>query len=113
MTEAELRSAVIALAEQHGWRVYAIPDSRRVLGSTGAGYPDLTLVRPGMILFAELKTRTGKTSPEQDRWLELLRSTFTSVHIWRPKDWIEGTIERVLSSVRVIGDDSPPPDLIA
>ena len=49
-----------------------------------AGYPDLTLARDGVVLFAELKTQAGRLRPEQQRWLEILDG-----EVWRPNDWPE------------------------
>ena len=51
------------------------------------GYPDLTLIRPPRLLFAELKRETGKTSTHQDRWLALLRECpGVETYLWRPSD---------------------------
>lgn len=60
------------------------------------GWPDVTLVRNGRLVFAELK-RPGvrKVSPEQARWLDLLRAVpCAEVYVWNPADWDE--IETVL-----------------
>lgn len=66
---------------KHGWRTPVQAD--------GKGFPDLVLVRPPRIIFAELKSDTGKLSVEQKVWLDALGAcTFsTAVHVWRPKDF--------------------------
>ena len=52
-----------------GWRT-------PVQGSLGKGWPDLVLVRARdrRLIFAELKADGGKTTSEQERVLEVLRS---------------------------------------
>ena len=69
-----------------GWMAYHTYDSRR----STAGFPDLVLVKPPVVVFAELKTENGRTSKEQEDWREKLgRCTDLSVHLWRPSNWDE------------------------
>jgi len=92
LTEKQFQEAVVALAETRGFNVFHDHDSRR----NAAGLPDLLLVRPPRLLFAELKASRGVVRPEQRRWLELLGACpGVEVHVWRPDDW--STIERVLA----------------
>ena len=42
------------------------------------------MVREDRLIFAELKKEKGKTSPEQDAWLEALKITGAEVYVWRP-----------------------------
>jgi hypothetical protein len=85
-TEKEFQRAVIDLAERHGWRCYHTGDSRR----SEPGYPDLTLVRRGVLVFAELKTEGGKPTAEQRAWLADLEAVpGVTVRLWRPSDWPE------------------------
>lgn len=53
-----------------------------------AGMPDLILIgRRGQgIIFAELKTNTGKLSPVQEARIAQLLTNGCEVHIWRPLD---------------------------
>ena len=99
MTEDELSREVIKRAQHYGWKVYSVArsDRARLRCESSKGFPDLLLMRPGMIAFAELKRYGGKLTPEQDEWLHLLASTFTSVHAWTPEHWFSGQIEEVLS----------------
>ena len=55
------------------------------------GWPDVALVRPPRLIFAELKTEKGKVSPEQQEWLDLLRSVGgnVEVYVWRASDFDE------------------------
>ena len=90
MSEKEFQRMVIRLANMRGWLAYHTYDSRRCV----AGYPDLTLLRPPRLIFAELKTDKGRLRPEQEIWLERLKGTSAEVVIWRPKQWKE--IEEML-----------------
>lgn len=84
MSEAELLAAVRQLARLSGWLTYHTHDSRR----SEAGFPDLTLVniRQGRIIFAELKTAAGRTTPQQDEWLAALAAAGCETALWRPAD---------------------------
>jgi hypothetical protein len=62
--------------------------------SGDVGYPDLTLVRGGRMVFAELKAQDGRLSAEQTAWLDALKQTKAEVYVWKPSDW--PTIKRVL-----------------
>jgi len=92
MTEAQLQAAIVAMARHLGWRIY---HTRNSIGSD-AGWPDLALVRGSRLVLAELKTAKGRLSPFQERWLEALEATPAEVFVWRPADWTDGTVERVL-----------------
>lgn len=92
MTERELQDAIVQTARVLGWRVYHTHDSRH----SAAGYPDLTMVRNGRLVFAELKSATGKASEAQQEWLRDLRLSSAEVYMWEPSRWLDGTIERVL-----------------
>jgi hypothetical protein len=81
LSEAGWQAQVIALARLYGWLVYHAPDNRpagrtgrpqRLAAPEGRGFPDLVLVRRHRIVFAELKTRTGRLGPGQAEWLEAL-----------------------------------------
>ena len=96
-TEKQFEAAVVEYANLSGWRVYHPFDSRR----SAAGYPDLTLVRDGTLLFAELKTDRGRVSIAQHDWLQDLAAVAAGapasviVRTWRPADWPE--IQRLLA----------------
>jgi len=90
-SEADLQAAIVDLARLHRWRVFHVFDARR----SERGFPDLCLVRPPRLLFAELK-RLGRdpTSAQQD-WLDALAAAGAECHVWRPSDW--PAIERTLT----------------
>jgi hypothetical protein len=95
-TEKQFQAAVVEYAELTGWLVYHTFDSRR----SNPGYPDLTMVRGGELLFVELKTEKGRLSVAQRDWLAALEAVAgwptdaVEVFTWRPSDWPE--IEMVL-----------------
>ena len=112
LTEAQFMAQVTDLATLRGWLWYHARPARTLAGWTtpgsgplAKGWPDLVLVRttsqPRRLIFAELKTDTGRVSPEQlDAGLAFddLRATDglhgVEVYVWRPKFWdrIEATL---------------------
>jgi hypothetical protein len=93
VTERQFLADVIDYARMRKWLVYHTHRSDR----SPAGFPDLCMVRnlpnDGRIVFAELKTEKGKTTPAQDHWLEVLslvaETSWSSVqvYLWRPSNW--------------------------
>lgn len=70
MTEKQLQTAVVELAERFGYRlVYHTHDSRK----SDAGFPDLVCVKPGRLVALELKADGARTARErrvkQAQWL--------------------------------------------
>lgn len=75
---------VVDAARLFGWAAYhpflSIHSPR--------GWPDLALCRPPRLVLAELKSEKGKTTPDQERWLELLGGCDgVEVFLWRPSDF--------------------------
>jgi hypothetical protein len=83
--EERLLARIRGLATQHGWLTYHTHNSRK----SETGFPDLTLTKPGRLIFAELKSHQGKLTPTQARWLDLLRHAVPGVEVycWRPADF--------------------------
>lgn len=117
MTEDQLLKAVIRLAQALGWRCYHQRAGKTSGGNWARttegdpGFPDLVLAHPGlgMLLFVELKSSTGRLRPEQKEWRDVLSSLVTldigfglpaipvaRWFLWRPQDWSDGVVERVL-----------------
>ena len=98
-------------AQRLGWLAYHTWDSR----GSSKGFPDLVLVKPGShgirgvtghgrVIFAELKTRTGKLTQEQATWLSILRQTGrVEVYEWRPQEWAD--ILRILADMPVCHEE--------
>lgn len=93
VSEADWQITVIDMAHTFGWLVH---HSRPAYNRSGkmstpiqgdAGLPDLILVRPPRIIFAELKRVTGRVSPTQQRWLDsLVPCPGVEVYLWTPAD---------------------------
>lgn len=85
MSESDLQASVMDLSRRLGWIVYHIPDSRR---ATARGVPDLIMINEAQsrVLFAELKTTSGKLRPEQMFWLHVLKNAGVETAVWRPED---------------------------
>lgn len=115
MSEGQLQDAVIELARLLGWRVAHFRPAatgrgyRTAVQGDGAGFPDLVLVRNGHLIFAELKADRGRHSLDQHEWLNDLLAVSVGSHrvwvyeCWRPSQWLDGTIERVLRETGAAG----------
>ena len=91
LTEKDFERQVRDLAKLFGWKYYHPFLSKW----SERGFPDVTLVRPPRIIFAELKSEKGKVSPAQQEWLDLLGNVGdkdVQVYIWRPSQ-IEEIVE--------------------
>ena len=90
-TEKDFLTKVRGFAKLYGWLTYHTHDSRR----SDEGFPDLVLCNGLSLIFAELKTRTGKLSKSQDTWITTLGHTQkVEVYLWRPAD-LPAIIERL------------------
>src|SRR5712691_11724692 len=92
--EQSFQAVVVEVARLAGWRVAHFRAARTEAGwktpvtADGAGWPDLVLVRPPRLVFAELKSDTGKVRPQQTEWLDVLRLLpQAETFLWRPCDW--------------------------
>lgn len=92
ITEAELQTAVIDAARLFGYLAYHTHDSRR----SSPGFPDLVVCRPDRVMFIELKSDKGRLTVDQTHWLQVLEKAGSEVHIFRPQDWLDGTIMEAL-----------------
>lgn len=89
LSEEDLQNRILQTAELYGWRCAHFRPARTAKGwrtpmSGHPGFPDLVLSRDGVVILAELKSRRGRTSPDQDLWLEALGQ---HARLWRPADW--------------------------
>jgi hypothetical protein len=86
LSEERWQAMVLELAGYYRWRHFHPYDMRR----SEAGWPDLTLVRPPELIFAELKSDTGRLSRAQREWGELLTAVpGVDYYVWRPRQWNE------------------------
>ncbi len=93
--EAVLQAKIMNMARLFGWRrthfrtAYQPGAERWMTPLSGEkGFPDLVLVRPPRLIFAELKSDKGRLSPDQELWLADLEAipTGIEVYLWRPND---------------------------
>lgn len=103
-TEAQLQTQVQDLLDLTGWHWWHAPDNRPVTPRSGRryvqavkpGWPDLVATRGPVLLALELKTQTGRVTPEQAAWLLRLQATGAQVAVIRPFDvqWFASVLQR-------------------
>lgn len=98
MSEDELQAAIIGLAPALGYLCFHVYDSRR----SNPGFPDLVMVGPHRLIFAELKDEKNKATLDQQDWLARLGAIeqksegLVVARLWRPSQWLSGEVEEVL-----------------
>src|ERR1017187_10566901 len=97
MRERELQSQVEALADGYGLMWHNCRDSRWCEGHSG--FPDLVIVGLGGVIFAELKSWTGRMSPDQTMWRYALECTGALFYLWNPTHLMSGAIDTVLHAI--------------
>ena len=92
ITEKQFEGQVKDLAKLFGWKYY---HTWRSIHSP-AGFPDVVMVRPPRLIFAELKSEQGKPSDKQQDWLDILKECqrdfsfrMPEVYLWRPSQFEE------------------------
>jgi len=99
-SEESLQQKVCQLARACGWRFVHFRPGRTLKGWRTAfigdpGFPDSVLVRGRRLIFAELKSDSGKSTDAQDAWIWALAEVpGVETYFWRPSDWDE--IVRIL-----------------
>ncbi len=85
ITEKEFLGQIVTFARALGYMVYHTHDSRR----SEPGFPDLVMASKkwGKIIYAEIKTSTGKITAAQDEWIRTLVHAGAEVYVWRPRNW--------------------------
>jgi hypothetical protein len=82
-TEAQFLAEVRTFAKSRGWATYHTYRSEH----SGAGFPDLVMVKRPRVIFAELKSDRGRVTDAQRAWIEELRACGQEAYIVRPKHW--------------------------
>lgn len=104
-SERGFQDAVIEAARLFGWMVMHTRPARTRKGwvtpITGdPGFPDLVLAKGGFVIFAELKSRTGRMSADQEEWIKALTVQEEGADhiavVWRPEDW-----DRILVTLKL------------
>lgn len=107
MTEAQLLDNVIDAAQKLGWRVAHFRPAKTSQGwrtavqGDGKGFPDLVCANDvmGEAFFAECKSQRGTLDPEQEMWRDVLLAAGQRWYLFRPSDWLDGAIFKVLEGV--------------
>ena len=82
--EKDFQATVIEKARACGWMVFWTWHSVH----SPKGEPDLRLVRPPRVIFAELKTMKGQMTPDQREARDLLIDCpGVEWYLFRPNDW--------------------------
>ena len=105
-SEALFMQQVQQIAATCGWDAHHIRPAR--YGATWktdglAGMPDLILIgqRGQGIIWAELKTRTGRLSDVQEHRITQLLENGQEVHVWRPTD-VDAIVKRLSTRVKSV-----------
>lgn len=100
--ERDFSIAIREYAEGNGWlceyrfRSAVKLSNGQYRGTGPAGFPDMTLVRNGRLVMAELKAERGTIRPEQQAWLTALAEVpGVSSYLWKPSD--SSTVMQVLA----------------
>jgi len=93
ITERTWQEQVRELASILGWKVMHVRRSigkgqRWTTATSIVGWPDLLFYHPGRgwHCAVELKSQSGKTTPEQDGVLDDLIASGVPAFVWRPSD---------------------------
>jgi hypothetical protein len=104
MSEDELAKCFDDMATLTGWTWCGFRPARQKIDGQEVyrtpvvgqkGLPDRVLARDGVVLLVEFKTDDGRLSEGQVIWGKAL-AKFPGYHIVRPRDWFDGTVERIL-----------------
>ena len=82
-TEKQFQSWVMDLAKVHGWLTYHTWRS----DNSQPGFPDIVAIRRSRMVVLELKTEKGKTTPEQEMWLDAFKEVpSVRAGVFRPSE---------------------------
>src|SRR6266567_6912459 len=98
MPERELQENVRQLCAGLGLFHYHPHNSAR----SEPGWPDSVIIGPRKVIFRELKSQSGTVTPEQARVGQMLQRAGQSWKVWRPSDWVDGSIGRELASLAAV-----------
>ena len=111
ISEAQLQQAIIELAHTLGWekvahfrpalmKVHGALVYRTPVAADGKGFFDLIMVNPRQvrIIAIECKSEKGKQSQEQKEWEHVWREAGGEYYLWRPADWLDESILKVLAN---------------
>ena len=97
MTEADIQRGIVKFLKRHACAVYSTSQGYRPRGGTRvtAGLPDLLVIHgPGAWTFVEVKTQTGKMSPDQDVFALNAETAGIPCELWRSVEDAEAWAKR-------------------
>lgn len=100
MSEKQLENHIDALAFSLGIVPLKIPDHvMKLLPPEWKGWPDRLFIGGSGIMWAELKSQTGRASREQLAFGRRLKHMGEEWELWRPSDLIDETIAQQLEEI--------------
>jgi len=97
-SEDDLLTDVLGLLRSLGWRAVHYRNSRAAVTQGDRGLPDVTAAGHGRVLYAELKREGEQPTRDQMAWLDALSQGGAECYVWRPSDWLDGSIERIVAA---------------
>jgi len=98
--EGEFQAEIIQVARLMRLVTYHTHDSRR----SDSGFPDLVIVGRTGVLFRELKTDTGKVTPDQEFFIAALKLAGQDAGVWRPTQWPD----QIIAELKALGGVTIP-----
>lgn len=93
MLEKDFAAQLEYLLDLYGWKWTHFRAAMRQSGtwstplSGDKGFPDYVAVRVPRLLFAEIKSSTGRATREQLSWLDDLGESGAESYLWHPEDF--------------------------
>ena len=92
VSESDWQQQVLATALRLGWQTMHIGRTGKhqavgAKGTLGIGWPDLTLVKGGRLIFAELKGQKAPSPTAEAEGGTMHLSNVGEIHVWRPSDF--------------------------
>lgn len=114
VTERAFQQKVVELAHIYSWRVAHFRPARvkdqnggherfvTAVAGDGKGFPDLVLIntRFKLMLYRELKTRSGRLSPDQEAWRDAIIAAGGDWDLWRPQHFDDVIIPTLTGTPR-------------
>jgi hypothetical protein len=107
MLEGPFLTAVLDLCQTMHLRAVHFPPAYTAKGriitnyrGDGVGWLDIHILGAGGVIYAELKTATGRLTAEQAQYKADLEAAGCTVRVWRPADLLSGAIQRDLAAIR-------------
>ena len=111
ISEQELEDAICELLDTFG--IYYHHDRPARTGRTQGGKqvwknhfrgpkgnPDFTPIVGDRLIFAELKSQNGRLTEGQTEWLRRLEHAGAETYVWRPQDWLNGSVVEILAGLK-------------